>query len=183
MSLPQDPAQEAAKTIQERYRSFRKKRELAGLALSKSEWTPLLNQVDSVLRTSQSEADQPKQLSVRGKWLKGVGCAGAIGRVRFCIVFAVSSSSSTACIPSDTQWNGFEAALCLQGSADGEGGGLLLRKEHWSVILSAGFAQHTLCLVSCYTPVSYTLPCTTSMLQAGGCGCEAQIWQQPHPIS
>ena len=85
MSTSRDPAQ-AARTIQDRYRSFRKKRELAGLALSKSEWNPLLNQVDSVLRTSHAEDVEPKQLSVRGKWLKGVDCAGAIGRVRVCIV-------------------------------------------------------------------------------------------------
>lgn len=78
--MQKDPAQEAVRTIQERYRSFRKRRELAGLALSKSDWGPLLNQVDTVLRTSQSEEAQPEQLSVRGKWLRGVGCAGAIGR-------------------------------------------------------------------------------------------------------
>lgn len=86
--MQKDPAQEAVRTIQERYRSFRKRRELAGLALSKSDWGPLLNQVDTVLRTSQSEEAQPEQLSVRGKWLRGVGCAGAIGRVRLCYPFA-----------------------------------------------------------------------------------------------
>lgn len=87
MPASTDPAQDAARKIQERYRSFREKRELAGLALSKTGWTSLLNKVDIVLRTSQFEEAQPKQLSVRGKWIRGLGSARAIGRVRLQLVF------------------------------------------------------------------------------------------------
>ena len=86
-----DPAQIAARKIQGRYRSFRKKRELAGLALSKTNWNTLLNTVDIVLRTSQFEEAQPKKLSVRDKWIRGLGSAGAIGRVRLCPCFACFS--------------------------------------------------------------------------------------------
>ena len=86
MSAPRDPAQDAARKIQVRYRSFRKKRELAGLALSKTDWNSLLNKVDIVLRTSQFKEAQHKQLSVREKWIRGLGSAGAIGRVRLCLI-------------------------------------------------------------------------------------------------
>ena len=93
-----DPAQVAARTIQERYRSFRKKRQLAGLALSKTDWSSLLSKVDIVLRTSQFDEAQPKQLSVRGKWIRGLGSAGAIGRVRLVFVLPVFLGCSTTAL-------------------------------------------------------------------------------------
>lgn len=94
MATQHDPAQDAAIKIQARYRSFRKKRQLAGLALSKTDWSTLLNKVDILLRTSQFEDAHPKQLSVRGKWVRGLGSAGAIGRVRLCFQPATLPTSS-----------------------------------------------------------------------------------------
>ena len=125
-----DPAQLAARKIQERYRSFRKKRELAGLALSKTDWNSLLSKVDTVLRTSQFEEAQPKKLSVRGKWIRGLGSAGAIGRVRLCLCLACLFKMQQYSLVPKVTYRGYFCVL--QGSADG-GGGLLLRKEHWSV--------------------------------------------------
>lgn len=77
-----DQAEAAALKIQSRYRAFRTRRELAGLQLSKPEWHAVLGKVDILLRTSQFADAQPKQLSVRGKWIRGLGSASAIGRVR-----------------------------------------------------------------------------------------------------
>ena len=121
MATQHDPAQDAAIKIQARYRSFRKKRQLAGLALSKTDWSTLLNQVNIVLRTSQFEDAHPKQLSVRGKWVRGLGSAGAIGRVWRCY-HCMPHPSPLSCTT--------QKGVRLQGSADGDGG-LLLRKEHW----------------------------------------------------
>lgn len=74
-------AEAAAVKIQSHYRAFRTRRELAGLKLSKPDWPNLLGKVDILLRTSQFAEAQPKQLSVRGKWIRGLGSASAIGRV------------------------------------------------------------------------------------------------------
>jgi len=59
---------------------------MAGFALSKGDWHTLLQQVNILLRSSQFEEAQPKELSVRGKWLRCLGSAGAIGRV--CVIHA-----------------------------------------------------------------------------------------------
>ena len=114
-----DPAQIAARKIQERYRSFRKKRELAGLALSKTDWSSLLNKVDIVLRTSQFQEAQPKKLSVRGKWIRGLGSAGAIGRVRLSPCFAcflyTEALLHTSCRSSSAQIDKQILLLCSAG--------------------------------------------------------------------
>ena len=77
-----DPAHEAAVKIQSRYKAYRTKRAMDGMALSKGDWHTLLSQVDILLRSSQFKEAQPKELSVRGKWVRCLGSAGAIGRVR-----------------------------------------------------------------------------------------------------
>jgi len=76
-----DSEHNAARKIQSRYRAFRTRRAMAGFALSKGDWHTLLQQVNILLRSSQFEEAQPKELSVRGKWLRCLGSAGAIGRV------------------------------------------------------------------------------------------------------
>lgn len=77
-----DKSDAAARNIQSHYRAFRTRRELAGLNLSKADWQSTLSKVNILLRTSQFADAQPKELSVRGKWIRGLGSASAIGRVR-----------------------------------------------------------------------------------------------------
>lgn len=76
-----ETSHKAALRIQSHYRAFRTRRELAGLTLAKPDWQALLNKVDLLLKTSQHADAQPKNLSVRGKWVRGLNSASAIGRV------------------------------------------------------------------------------------------------------
>ena len=76
-----EAANAAALKIQSRYKAYRTRRAIDGMALSKADWQTVLNQVDILLRSSQFKEAQPKELSVRGKWIRCLGSAGAIGRV------------------------------------------------------------------------------------------------------
>ena len=76
-----EAANAAALKIQSRYKAYRTRRAIDGMTLSKADWQTVLNQVNILLRSSQFKEAQPKELSVRGKWVRCLGSAGAIGRV------------------------------------------------------------------------------------------------------